>query len=56
MYRKRIWSNVWHYVRSCHQYPSDAMINRGGAVQRESKPRSGDFCNTCRSKAKRAKR
>lgn len=45
--------DVWHFRSDCHHVPDRA--DRAFIV-RKTKPRSGEFCNECRSKARADKR
>lgn len=55
-YRKLTDSNVWHWMPNCRWWPSAAQVEAGSAQQRATKPTggSGELCNECRAKAKRA--
>lgn len=50
MYRKRFGSDTWHYMPKCRWWPAKALV----ANWSRCKPKSGELCNECRSKKRRA--
>ena len=45
-YRKKKWSDTWHWCKNCSNWPtSDYDV-------RYTKPTSGELCNQCKSKEK----
>lgn len=52
MYRRRIKSDCWHFVTTCRWWPVSDGVPFKLFV---SKPKSGEFCNECLSKAKHSK-
>lgn len=50
-YRKRLTSDTYHFVPTCHWWPM------GNFVEKLKKPTSGaELCNECIAKAKQSKR
>jgi hypothetical protein len=49
-YRRRRKRDVWHYRPDCSNWPADDART---VIHSHGKPRSGEFCNECRAKAKR---
>jgi hypothetical protein len=47
-YRRRVTSDVWHFVKSCRWWP------RKSYELRERKPTSGELCNECLAKERRS--
>ena len=48
-YRRRVKSDVWHWIPECRWWPRVWPLFR----ERTRKPKSGELCNECRAKAKR---
>lgn len=46
IYRKRKDSDTWHWQQDCSNYPTKVE-----SVQKYEKPKSGELCNQCKSKA-----
>lgn len=44
-YRRRIKSDCWHFIRACRWWPKTAF-------KASDKPKPGELCDECRSKAK----
>ena len=51
-YRRRVKSDVWHWIPECRWWPR-GWSKHGTIIERDRKPKSGELCNECRAKAKR---
>ncbi len=45
-YRKKKYSDTWHWCRNCSKWPTSDY------EERYSKPTSGELCNECKAKEK----
>ena len=43
-YRKKTYSDTWHWCTNCSNWPTSGHETRG------SKPTSGELCNECKAK------
>lgn len=48
IWRKRQGKDTWHFMVSCSNFPKKDF------VQRETKPRTGELCDQCKAKLKKA--
>lgn len=57
-YHRIIGRNVWHFHERCHHMKRiiKRITTLTGGNFRITKPRSGEFCDECRSKAKKDRR
>lgn len=49
-FRKRKSSDTWHFMPSCSNWPTRDF------EQRSDKPKSGELCDQCKAKARKAKK
>lgn len=46
--------DTWHFMPSCQHWPSDERLDELEAVERKRKPTTGELCDECQAKARRA--
>lgn len=56
IYRRLKDRDVWHYMPSCQHWPSAEQVEVGSAVERDKKPTSGELCDECQAKERKASR
>ncbi len=50
-YRRRLYSDTWHFVPTCQHWPK---IMLKGYKEQDKKPTTGELCNECQAKARKA--